>query len=280
MLAKHEGSGRRWQADQILAAMQRAAKELGTFPVLTETAFAAHTRIGRQTVRRHFASWAHACALADLQTRRAPSARDVPLEVLFHNLQTVHAALGKLPRQQDMQRSRYKASVYRRRFHGGWNTVIEAYWDWKQAGGHPAAAQAQPLTLPPQRQRPPQPQGMSSRAHHDTYGAPLHFRGMQNAPTNRDEVLFLFSKVHTELGYVVDHIRPGSYPDCEARCLIPGTPPYKKCWIEFEWHSAGFQTHLAREEPCDLVVCGEHDWPACPVPVLSLHDALRTLSAT
>jgi hypothetical protein len=105
--------------------MQGAARALETFPALADTAFEAHTGITRQTVRRHFGTWEQACQLAGLQPRRMSTA-EVPLEELFRNLQTVEAALGRSPRQQDMhdrQRSRYTAYPYLKRFDHKWNNV-------------------------------------------------------------------------------------------------------------------------------------------------------------
>src|SRR5262249_30060142 len=159
---------------------------------------------------------------------------------------------------QDMRQralSRYRASAYLRRFDHKWNTVIEAYRRWQAAPGRTAASPPPPRPLaPPPRRPPPKPEA-SSPAHHDTHGAPMDFRGMRHEPTNRDEVLFLFSKVHQELGIIVEHLRTGGYPDCEAKRRDPKTQRYTKCNIEFEWHSAGFQPHVSRQERCDLVVC-------------------------
>jgi hypothetical protein len=208
------------------------------------------------------------------------STAEVPLEDLFRNLQTVEAALGRSPRQQDMhdrQRSRYTAYPYLKRFDHKWNNVIEAYRRWQEAHGHAEASQPPPVPRAPQRPRPPQKPRAASHAHNDTYGDPIDFRGMRYAPTNRDGVLFLFSKIHLELGMLVEHLRVGGYPDCEARRQDPKTHGYTKCSITFELHSSAFQRHVSRQEQCHLVVCWEHDWPGCPIEVLALKDAIATL---
>jgi hypothetical protein len=58
---KHQGSGRRWTSEELLAVMPRAARELGTFPYLSSTVFEAHVKLNRNTIRRHFGSWEQAC---------------------------------------------------------------------------------------------------------------------------------------------------------------------------------------------------------------------------
>jgi len=275
---KHEGSGRRWTDEELLTTMQRAAQELGTFPSLSATAFEVHLKLHRKTIRRHFGSWEQACQLAGLQPMRRPT-QGVTQDELFYNLRMVHDALGKLPRQQDMKASalsRYGTSPYLRRFNN-WNTTIEAYLRWRAAREHPEVSQQRPLSPPPQRPRPPQQPEVSSHAHNDTYGAPMDFRGMRHEPTSRDGVLFLFSKVHQELGIIVEHLRMGGYPDCETLRQDPQTKRYTKCLIAFEVNSAAFQRHLSRKERCDLLVCWEHDWPGCPIEVLSLKDAITKL---
>jgi Homing endonuclease associated repeat len=232
----------------------------------------------RKTIRRHFGSWEKACQLAGLQPMRRPT-QGVTQDELFHNLHVVHEALGKLPRQQDMKAStlsRYGASPYLKRFNN-WNTTIEAYLRWRAARGCTEVSQQRPLPPPPQRPRSPQQPEASSHAPNDTYGAPRDFRGMRHELTNRDGVLFLFSKVHQELGIIVERLRVGGYSDCETLRQDPQTKRYTKCFIAFEVNSAAFQRHLSRKELCDLLVCWEHDWPDCPMEVLSLKDVLATL---
>jgi hypothetical protein len=204
------------------------------------------------------------------------STKDVTLDQLFDNLRAVHEARGRLPRQQDLkdrQLSRYGDAPYRKRFKN-WNKAIETYRRWRVAREHTETAQKPLLTPPPQRIKPPQKREALSHAHNDTYGPPIDFRGMRYAPTNRDGVLFLFSKVHETLGILVEHLRTGRYPDCEAKRRAPKTKGYKRCNIEFEVNSSRFRTHVSKGEFCDLIVCWEHDWEDCPIEVLSLKDAI------
>lgn len=47
--------------------------------------------------------------------------------------------------------------------------------------------------------------------------------------------------------------------------------------IEVEYRSRSFRKHRHDAARCDLVVCWEHDWPQCPLKVLELKSAVRTL---
>jgi hypothetical protein len=76
----------------------------------------------------------------------------------------------------------------------------------------------------------------------------------------------------------VERLKVGRYPDCETLRQAPQTKRYTKCFIAFEVNSAAFQRDLSRQEICDLLVCWEHDWPDCPLEVLSLKDVLQHCS--
>jgi len=48
--------------------------------------------------------------------------------------------------------------------------------------------------------------------------------------------------------------------------------------IEFEFASRNFKEHLHDPKGCDMIVCWEHNWPNCPLPVLELRSEVRRLA--
>jgi len=95
----------------------------------------------------------------------------------------------------------------------------------------------------------------------------IQYDGMQHAPENELGVVFLFAKVHRRLGFTGIHeIKPG-FPDCWA--WRRGTKGSRLTWIEFEFRSSSFRTHVNQRQLRGLrpakgfVVCWEHNWPEC-----------------
>lgn len=98
-------------------------------------------------------------------------------------------------------------------------------------------------------------------------GDPIHFRGFVYGPVNELGVVGLFSKISEELGFIIEAIR-AAYPDCIARRKVKNG--WEQIRIEFEYRSSNFKQHGHDPKGCELIVCWEHDWDTCPVPVLSL----------
>ena len=102
------------------------------------------------------------------------------------------------------------------------------------------------------------------------YGQPLTLSPMATAPVNELGVVYLFGAMAKDLGFVVLKIRPG-FPDCEAwRRLENGR--WQRVRIEFEFESRNFMLHDHDPKGCDLIVCWEHNWAACPVEVVELRN--------
>ncbi len=108
----------------------------------------------------------------------------------------------------------------------------------------------------------------------DLYGEFINFRSLQHAPVNEQGVVFLFGMIAHDLGFVIDRVQTG-YPDCEAKRRVKGGRGYERVRIEFEFRSSNFNH---RPEGCDLIVCWEHNWSECPLEVLELRSAIRSLS--
>ncbi|MFQ6083483.1 MAG: hypothetical protein ACE5WD_09000 [Candidatus Aminicenantia bacterium] len=110
------------------------------------------------------------------------------------------------------------------------------------------------------------------------YGPFLNFRGLQHAPLNEQGVVFLFGMVCFELGFVVEAVRT-DYPDCEAKRRVDKKrDKWERVRIEFEFRSSHFKEHGHKPELCDVIVCWEHDWPECPLEVIELKSAIKTLN--
>ena len=105
-------------------------------------------------------------------------------------------------------------------------------------------------------------------------GELINFRGLIYAPVNEQGVVFLFGMIAHELGLYVELVRPG-YPDCIAKRDI-GKGRWEEVKIEFEFRSSNFD-HEPSE--CDMIVCWEHDWKACPehIEIIELKDEIKKL---
>jgi len=98
-------------------------------------------------------------------------------------------------------------------------------------------------------------------------GDPINFEGLQYAPLNEQGVIFLFGKLHNDLGIILEAIQI-SFPDAKGRRKTPKS--WKDVWIEFEYRSSAFKLHGHDASQCDLIVCWEHDWEDCPLEVIEL----------
>ncbi|HET9839883.1 MAG TPA: hypothetical protein VFR84_16770, partial [Candidatus Angelobacter sp.] len=69
---------------------------------------------------------------------------------------------------------------------------------------------------------------------------------------------------------------PGTFPDAEAMRTIDG----KRCQllrVEFELESRNFLRHQHDPKKADLIICWEHNWPECPLPVLELKTLVKQM---
>lgn len=102
----------------------------------------------------------------------------------------------------------------------------------------------------------------------DMVGEPMELGLMRWTPTNEMGVVALFIEYRTQLGFpIVEFIRP-QFPD--AAVFEQTGKGYTRKYIEFEWKSQGYKVHLASKRKCHYVVCWEHNWKECPIPVIEL----------
>lgn len=102
----------------------------------------------------------------------------------------------------------------------------------------------------------------------------INFRGLVYAPLNENGVILLFGKVMDDLNMYIEEIKPG-FPDCIARRFVG--KGWERVAIEFEYSSSNFKAHGHDPEQCDIVVCWEHDWTACPLEVIELKSEILNL---
>lgn len=107
-------------------------------------------------------------------------------------------------------------------------------------------------------------------------GDVINFCGLVYGPVNEMGVVALFSKISDDIGFIIEEVRAG-FPDCIARREID--KGWERVAIEFEYRSSNFRLHGHDPEACDLIVCWQHDWDTCPVPVLSLKQYLADAQA-
>ncbi|RMF97977.1 MAG: hypothetical protein D6734_01005 [Candidatus Schekmanbacteria bacterium] len=98
-------------------------------------------------------------------------------------------------------------------------------------------------------------------------GDPIKVDGLTYAPLNENGVIYLFAKLASKLGFIVEAIQP-AFPDAKAR-RRKGRG-WEDVWIEFEYKASSFKAHRHDPSECDIIVCWEDDWPDAPIEVLEL----------
>ena len=113
-------------------------------------------------------------------------------------------------------------------------------------------------------------------------GPLINFRDMDFGPTEENGVIFLFSKITSDLGIKIVSIQK-HFPDAEAIKYSEEGKGYK-VYIEFEYLSSDFIRHrhlesMKQGKSCDLIVCWEHDSKEIPsqIEVLELKETIKGL---
>lgn len=105
-------------------------------------------------------------------------------------------------------------------------------------------------------------------------GEPINFRGIVYGPLNEQGVVFLFSKIHDDLGIKIEAVQQ-AFPDAKARRFNGKGWVEEK--IEFEYKSSDFLTHGHDVNKCDIIVCWLHDWKECPLEAIELKSLIKEL---
>jgi hypothetical protein len=111
----------------------------------------------------------------------------------------------------------------------------------------------------------------------ETFGAPLTYIGLRHEPLNAQGVVLLFGMVLRKLGFIIEAVRKGSPATCLAKWSLQSGEQQSK-EIQFEFRSRDAEKR-SRPLTCDILVCWEDDWPACPIEVVELKSILQTSGA-
>jgi Homing endonuclease associated repeat len=267
--------------EEIIAAVKECAEKLGHVPSFPE--LQVTMKVSKRAVRAAFGTYTEALAACGLVRRGA--GYEVSQRDLFLDWAGLVRRLGKVPTITDYeQHGEYSLSPMMRCY-GSWKQLPEGMWEYaKKEGlegewedvlkiaaehlepGKVDARRSRPLTVPKFEARPFTGQPM--------YGTPLMHEVMCYAPTNEMGVMVLFGAEAKRLGFKILRLQAGC-PDCEAMVEVaPGR--WQRIRIEFEYESRNFLAHMHSPDGCDLIVCWEHNWQNCPVPVLCLREALSS----
>jgi hypothetical protein len=178
-------------------------------------------------------------------------------ERMLHLLRELVAQLGRRPSLIEIKHNLpYSARQY-----------VVQFGSLEQALDLAGSVPVQTPTLPD-----PMPSPFEANLHKShvrrRYGPVLNFRGLRHAPINEQGVVFLFGMLAAELGFVVESIQ-GGFPDCDAK-LRRKEGTFEGVRIEFEFKSSEFERHGHDPAGCDFIICWQHDWPKCPLPVIEL----------
>jgi hypothetical protein len=266
--------------EEIIAAIQKCAEELGHVPTLDE--LLGKTIISKHRLRKNFGPYVKALAACGLE--RHGCGYKIGMENLFRDWALVTRKLGKTPSMLDYElHGKYTTKALVRHY-GGWTHVPAGLLgyarerhledEWKdvmeiaeaalKVVGPPARTTVETKNLLP---------GRRAAANGPFYGLPMMTASpLVYAPTNEAGVMVLFGAVAREHGFAITRVQ-AAFPDCEAMREIEP----ERCQptrIEFEYESRNFLIHLHPVDGADLIVCWKHNWPECPLEVLELKTGI------
>jgi|WetSurMetagenome_2_1015567.scaffolds.fasta_scaffold12047_3 hypothetical protein len=265
--------------DECVLELQRVAKLLGT-KTLQQRDLRGHSSYSAHRIARACGGWFKALSRAGLTPKPNPNRR-IPIETVAAQFLTVVVDLKRIPTLQQLSRRSGHAPDTLSRNRGGYPAfkmdVIE--YLIASTGKFPkdvlGILRAERTRLLEQM-APDESEVNTMRDHRQ--GRTLGFRGFAFAPTCEQDVVQLFGSVANELGFEIIGNR-AAFPDCEARRRVADQREnFIKCLIEYEFSSRDFKKHRHDPQGCNLIVCWEHNWPDCPVEVLELKKAIKTLN--
>ncbi len=274
--------------EEVIAAMKELATKLGRSPRYPELIRVVN--VTRRQVARMFGGWASALEESGCERVRAGGG-ELTMHELWHDWAAVARKVERMPTIRQYEKfSRYSVRPLKDRFKA-WAKIPGALLEYGNAKGlwagwedvkglienqmdeNTRSKKYRVAMMPASTPSPlnPLPEVVDVDL---LYGQPLTPAPMATAPVNEMGVMVLFGAMARELGFVVTKIQAG-FPDCEAwRRLESGK--WQRVRIEFEFESRNFMLHEHDPKGCDLIVCWEHNWAACPVEVVELKKAFST----
>ena len=286
--------------EQIIAAIRECTEKLGRAPSGRE--LKEMTGITKQHAQRRFGSFM--AALKECGLTRGDKTRPRGMEELFAAWASAARQLGKVPSYMQFEAHTMITSQSLIKRFKRWSLVpmgMLKYLETQKLEGEwgDVAEMVRAMGAPRERGRALRPvplpmmglgrDGAAVRAagwvggraaaiaelmrglqlsERPNYGDPIHHPAMAHAPVNEAGVMILFGAMAHELGFIVLRSQAG-FPDVEALWLMENGR-WRRVLIELEFQSRNFNTHLHDAKDCDLIVCWEHNWPDCPVPVIEL----------
>lgn len=276
-----ESATRKFNKDEIMAAIKERAAELGRAPKRGE--LIRVTPISPSSIDRQFGSYRN--ALRECGLEREGCGIPVKLDNLFHDWARVVREMGKIPTVVEYgQRSDYSHTTLRHRY-GSWNLVPGGMLEYARENGLEKewadvleTAEKHCREAPKRGGRPKRHIAIASKPRvlkdRPVYGAPMMRQVMGFAPVNEMGVVFLFGALAEKLGFIVTWVGT-QYPDVEAfREVAPGR--WQRVRVEIEFQSRNFLQHFHDPKECDLIVCWEHNWAEAPMEVISLQKCLES----
>lgn len=272
---------------QIVDALVSLARELGRPP--TNIEFQGRARITHRHIQRHFAKWNDALAAAGLPPNSKIS---IPNAALLDDWGFTSRKLGHCAQRNEyIAEGKFAGNTLVNRFRS-WSGVGRAFFarsetdpKWKdviQFIRDREACNIGPWLIRPRgsHAKSPGKSGVQSPTHPSTppdftYGDPIDFKSLRNAPINEAGVVYLFGCLAHRLGYVVEAIQ-SNFPDCEAKHKAPDGK-LRRVRIEFEFESKNFLLHKHDLAGCDVIVCWRNNWKGCPLHVVDLSVELEKL---
>ncbi len=266
---------------KIISSLRSIARTLKRSPHKVE--FLARSGISQHQFEKNFDAWNDALAAANL-------APNIPTpksnSELLEDWANVARKLGRCPSIPDYRSNggRFGVVTFRSRFKS-WRAVRRVFY--KHAAGDKTwedvlkiirereSRCTKPWLITPgfAFESPRAAQLFASDS--ITYGEPLDFEFLRNAPVNEAGVIYLFGCLAPKLGYVVEAIQT-AFPDCEAKRRDPDGR-FRRVRIEFEFESRNFLLHGHDAAACDVIVCWRDNWPECPLQVVELSRELGAM---
>jgi hypothetical protein len=269
--------------EEVIAVIKQTAEELGRVPRMHE--LLEMKRLSQYNVRKNFGVYASALQACGLEGRG--SGYETTMRELFADWAAVTRQTGRVPTVGDYElHSRYSLKPLMRQF-GAWPRVAAGMAQYARENGlEPDGKDVLEVVaahLEGRKRRPGSSKWDSPRILRPglmpgdpVYGPPTVDAHLMLAPTNEQGVLFLFGAVARKLGFVVLRVQT-EYPDCEALREMEADL-WQRVRIEFEYESRNFLLHKHKPEGCHLIVCWKHNWAECPVEVIELKTAIKSLT--
>ena len=262
--------------DEIIAAIQKCAQDLGHVPSRSE--LLEKTELSKFKLQKNFGCYVNALEACGLE--RHGCGYKIEMIELFLDWARVTRKLNKIPSILDYgAHGKYTTKALVRHY-GGWTRVpagllsyareMNLEDEWQDVMD--IAERALKVALSPERtsvQAKNLLYGRRAAPNRPVYGPPMMTASpLVYAPTNEAGVMVLFGAVAREQGFAITRVQQ-AFPDCEAmREIEPEKWQPQK--LEFEYESRNFLLHLHPVDGCDGIVCWKHNWPECPLEVLEL----------